>query len=195
MAKIDAALKRNQELARQKAAAQVEILTESTAASSDGAKSDGSSGPLAQPACVDSAAPSAPTQPPQPLLSVPPPVAASPAAKPSTSPRSKSAKGEAAKGEGAKGEGAKSEGADGGSLVTQLMARRREMLARMGRGELSLRDVSDHQLFIARLGDDLKEQRMQLVKKHRITEALLRKVRRIHLFQCRRDFGRAARSE
>lgn len=62
------------------------------------------------------------------------------------------------------------------NLVEQLMGRRREMLTRMARGELSLKDVSDHQLFIARLGDNLKEQRAQLVKKHRITEALLRKV-------------------
>ena len=170
MQQIDDALKRNQELARQAAAqAKTQAQAASNAAGGDCVKSHSDA--------VSSTPERTPPPPaPPPAAQVLPPAATSPVEKPSQSPRSNSVKGEAAKGEAAKGEAAKGEAAkgEGGladqcSLVVQLMARRREMLARMGRGELSLRDVSDHQLFIARLGDDLKEQRLQLVKKHSIT--------------------------
>ena len=61
------------------------------------------------------------------------------------------------------------------SVIEQLMTRRKGLLERMRAAELSLKDISEHQMFLSALEADLLQQRTELERKHRITEAMLKK--------------------
>lgn len=62
-------------------------------------------------------------------------------------------------------------------MLTELMSRRRILVDKASQQVLHLTDISDHQLYINQLNAEMSEQKTQMVKKHRITTALLTKVK------------------
>ena len=58
--------------------------------------------------------------------------------------------------------------------IADLIARKQNLLRRAEQSQLSLKDISDYHLAILRLGDDLLKDRTELVRKHKMTEALIK---------------------